>query len=114
MYLYLFISECTGIQTVVTLFKQSEHVQSRRFTNVTSEIMSQSRGHCRVFNLDLNFVNTVLSRSSDFDFLIDEHLFGSCSSPRVGAPYSCFSCDHIKCVELRRQRKIMCFLCRVV
>ena len=74
------------------LFKQSEHVQSRRCTNVTSEIMGQSRGHCRVFNLDLNFVNTVLSWSADFDFLIDEHLFGSCSSPRVWVPYSCFRC----------------------
>ena len=38
MYLYLFISECTGIQTAVSLFKRSEHVQSRRYTNVTSEM----------------------------------------------------------------------------
>ena len=42
MYLYLFISECIGIQIVVSLFKQSDRVQSRRYTNVTSEITRQS------------------------------------------------------------------------
>jgi len=73
--IYLFISECTGIQIVVSPFKQSEHVQSRRYINVAGAIALHGRGQCRVFNSDLNFVNAVLSRSSDFDFLFDEHLF---------------------------------------
>jgi len=97
-YVSVFISECAGIQVAVSLFKQSEHVQSRTYTNVRSAIMRQGRGECRVLHLDLNFVNAVLSRSSDFDFLIDEHLFGWCSSsPRVWDPYSCFSCNPVKC-----------------